>query len=103
MGYEGGVSGRPLPAVRRVGSRPTGPPGPGLPPLRRGRGTLGEPDRPGTEVLTRIAAGQSNRQIAQALALSEKTVETHVGSLLSKLEVTSRTAAAARAWALVLP
>ncbi len=51
------------------------------------------------EVLARIAAGQSNKQIAQTLAISERTVETHVGNLLEKLGVTSRTEAAVWVWA----
>jgi len=43
------------------------------------------------EVLRLVAAGASNREIAQALTLSESTVEKHVGALLRKLAVPSRT------------
>ncbi len=50
------------------------------------------------EVLMLIAAGQSNQQIAEALTVSERTVETHVGNLLGKLAVASRTAAATWVW-----
>ena len=46
------------------------------------------------EVLGLIAAGGSNRAIATELVLSEKTVHRHVSSILTKLGVSSRTAAA---------
>jgi DNA-binding NarL/FixJ family response regulator len=46
------------------------------------------------EVLELIANGRSNKQIALALDISEKTVKTHVGHLLAKLGVTDRTQAA---------
>lgn len=42
------------------------------------------------EVLVHIIKGMSNRGIAQALVLSENTVEKHVSSILSKFEVHSR-------------
>ncbi len=45
-------------------------------------------------MLRLLAMGQSNREIAQALSISEKTVKTHVSSILAKLNVTSRTQAA---------
>ncbi len=47
-----------------------------------------------TEVLRLIAKGLSNKEIAQALVIGEKTVKTHVSSILSKLNVSSRTQAA---------
>ncbi len=46
------------------------------------------------EVLRLIARGYSNQQIARELTLSEKTVKTHVSSILSKLGVEDRTQAA---------
>ncbi len=46
------------------------------------------------EVLTLLAGGKSNREIAAALYLSEKTVKNHVTNILSKLYVNSRTEAA---------
>ncbi len=46
------------------------------------------------EVLALVAAGSTNRQIAEALLLSQKTVERHVSNIFTKLDVTTRTAAA---------
>jgi len=49
------------------------------------------------EVLREIAAGHTNRAIAETLSISERTVEVHVLHILTKLGLQSRTAAAA--WA----
>ena len=49
------------------------------------------------EVLRRLAAGASNRDLAAALFLSEGTVKTHIHNLMGKLEVQSRTQAIAKA------
>ena len=46
------------------------------------------------EVLVLVAKGLSNRQIADALGMSERTARTHVSHILGKLGVTSRTQAA---------
>ena len=46
------------------------------------------------EVLARVARGLTNRQIADELAISEKTVSVHVSNLLGKLGLASRTQAA---------
>lgn len=42
------------------------------------------------EVLRAIGKGNSNRQIAAALFVSEETVKTHVGHILAKLQVDNR-------------
>ena len=47
------------------------------------------------EVLRMVAAGSSNARIAADLVLSEKTVARHLSNIFGKLNVTSRTAAAA--------
>jgi DNA-binding NarL/FixJ family response regulator/DNA-binding MarR family transcriptional regulator len=46
------------------------------------------------EVLTLVTRGLSNRAIAEALVISEKTAEVHVRNILSKLGLSSRTQAA---------
>jgi DNA-binding NarL/FixJ family response regulator len=50
-----------------------------------------------TEVLRLVARGLSNRMIGRELALSEKTVKTHVSAILAKLGVADRTQAALHA------
>jgi two-component system, NarL family, response regulator LiaR len=47
-----------------------------------------------TEVLMLLARGEANKQIARSLHIGEKTVKTHVSSVLRKLGVKSRTQAA---------
>jgi DNA-binding CsgD family transcriptional regulator len=47
------------------------------------------------EVAVFVAQGKSNRQIAEILVIGERTVETHVGNVLSKLGFTSRSQIAA--------
>jgi two-component system, NarL family, response regulator LiaR len=46
------------------------------------------------EVLSLVAQGMSNREIAAELVLSPKTVKTHVSNILSKLHLADRTQAA---------
>jgi DNA-binding NarL/FixJ family response regulator len=48
-----------------------------------------------TEVLRLVAAGRSNRDIAAELFITAKTASVHVSNILAKLNVTSRTEAAA--------
>jgi ATP/maltotriose-dependent transcriptional regulator MalT len=50
------------------------------------------------EVLRLVASGRSNMQIADQLVLSEKTVARHLSNIFTKLDVGSRTAAAAYAY-----
>jgi DNA-binding NarL/FixJ family response regulator len=50
------------------------------------------------EVLVLIARGNSNRQIADELVISEKTVASHLTHIFTKLGLTSRTAATAYAY-----
>jgi two-component system NarL family response regulator len=49
------------------------------------------------EVLQRMAAGKSNKEIGAELFISEGTVKTHVKSIFTKLDVVSRTEAVATA------
>jgi DNA-binding NarL/FixJ family response regulator len=51
------------------------------------------------QVLRRIAAGKTNKAIANELSLSERTIDRHVSNLLTKLAVPSRAAATAYAYA----
>jgi len=51
------------------------------------------------EVLRLVAAGRSNREIAAALVISEHTVARHLQNIFAKLNVPSRTAATAFAFA----
>lgn len=55
---------------------------------RHAYGGLTERER---EVALLVAHGRSNREIAAALVLTERTTKAHVGSILSKLGFTSRT------------
>jgi DNA-binding NarL/FixJ family response regulator len=50
------------------------------------------------EVLCLVATGRTNRSIAAELVLSEKTVARHVSNIFAKLDLSSRTAAAAYAY-----
>jgi NarL family two-component system response regulator LiaR len=46
------------------------------------------------EVLTELARGHSNKEIAKELSIGEETVKTHVSNILSKLHLADRTQAA---------
>jgi DNA-binding NarL/FixJ family response regulator len=58
---------------------------------RAGAATLTARER---EVLVAVAEGRSNREISRILSIGERTVQTHLSNVLSKLELTSRTQAA---------
>ena len=58
---------------------------------------LGDLTRREAEVLALLTEGLTNRQIAERLVVSEHTVHRHVTNLLRKLDLPSRTAAAAHA------
>lgn len=50
-----------------------------------------------TDVLRLVAVGKANKEIARELGIGEKTVKTHVSSVLGKLGLASRTQAALHA------
>jgi DNA-binding NarL/FixJ family response regulator len=50
-----------------------------------------------TEVLSLVAEGRSNGEIARELGISLKTVQNHVANILQKMQVSDRTQAALRA------
>lgn len=58
-----------------------------------GRVTPGGLTRREVEVLRALAGGATNRQVAQSIFISEKTVGRHLANIYAKLGVSSRTAA----------
>ena len=50
------------------------------------------------EVLGLVATGSTNKEVAETLFLSEKTVARHLSNIFTKLDISSRTAAAAYAF-----
>ena len=50
-----------------------------------------------TEVLRQVALGRSNKEIADALAIGDETVKTHLGNVFSKLQVENRAQAVVQA------
>jgi DNA-binding NarL/FixJ family response regulator len=70
--------------------------------LRRVRGELEQAQSPALtprehNVLSYLARGRSNKQIASTLNISERTVKFHVSSIITKLSAANRTDAVARA------
>ena len=51
-----------------------------------------------TELLSLVAAGHTNTQIARRLGVTEGTVRTHLENIYERLDVSSRTAAVTRAF-----
>lgn len=76
-------------ALRKVMEAAMGP--------RPGEAPARPPSPPGDlterelEVVALVAQGLSNREIAETFVLSEKTVKTHIGHILAKLELKDRT------------
>jgi len=64
--------------------------------MRRGRDrTEADPlSKREVEVLSALARGRSNKEIAKELSIGEETVKTHVSNILSKLHLADRTQAA---------
>jgi DNA-binding NarL/FixJ family response regulator len=50
------------------------------------------------QVLRLLASGKTNREIGEALFISEKTVARHVSNIFDKLDVSTRAAATACAY-----
>lgn len=63
-----------------------------------GAGVLDRLSEREREVLALLAAGRTNREIGSTLSISEHTVARHISNIFNKLEVSSRTAAAAIAF-----
>jgi DNA-binding NarL/FixJ family response regulator len=62
---------------------------------RKRAGSLSERE---VQVLKLVASGLTNRAIANKLRISEKTVARHLSNIFTKLDLPSRTAAAAYAY-----
>jgi DNA-binding CsgD family transcriptional regulator/tetratricopeptide (TPR) repeat protein len=62
----------------------------GIRPRTSGRSGVGSLTASERRVADLAASGQTNREIAQTLFVTEKTVETHLGRAFRKLDVTSR-------------
>ena len=74
------------------------PAAPVLTPRRVAMKALGGLTERERQVAALIASGSSNREIAHALVITERTVEAHITSILTKLDLRSRTEIAA--WAI---
>ncbi|WNM29113.1 response regulator transcription factor [Streptomyces sp. Li-HN-5-11] len=83
-----GITRRLIAEFSRMNGKPRAP-------LKERVGDLTERE---TEVLTLIAQGLSNAEIAEYLVVAEQTVKTHVGRILVKLGLRDRTQAAVFAY-----
>lgn len=61
---------------------------------RRDHDEVDQLSRREVDVLTALARGHSNKEIARELSIGEETVKTHVSNILSKLQLADRTQAA---------
>jgi non-specific serine/threonine protein kinase len=66
--------------------------------LQQGKQAFGGLTRREQEIAALIAKGKSNREIAAELFITVRTTKTHISSILTKLDLTSRTQIAV--WAL---
>ncbi len=66
--------------------------------LRKATGLPGGLTDREAEVLRLVASGRTNREVATGLLISEKTVARHLSNIFTKLDVSSRTEAAAYAF-----
>lgn len=78
-----------LEAVRTDTDKPTRPPA--TPPAEAADERTSELTPREHEVAALVAQGQSNREIAERLVISKRTVDTHVEHILAKLRVAART------------
>jgi DNA-binding NarL/FixJ family response regulator len=69
---------------------------------RSGAGSLGDLSPREREIAVLVAGGMSNREIAESLLISPKTVERHVTNVLSKVGLRNRTELATRVSASVV-
>lgn len=77
--------------IRSLANRPAAPAS-----VPGGDDVLGSLSAREGEVLRQLAAGLTDREIGEQLGISPRTVETHVGSILHKLNVRNRAEAARR-------
>jgi predicted ATPase/DNA-binding CsgD family transcriptional regulator len=82
--------------------RRVAPGGPSLPPASTDLGDVAGLTAREREVLRLLAGGRTNREIANALFVSPRTVQAHLASIFAKLGIHTRAAAVARAYELGL-
>lgn len=70
--------------------------------MKAPRSSATELSRRQLEVLRLVASGRTNREVAELLRLSQRTVDMHIRNVLSKFDCRNRTEATARAHALGL-
>lgn len=104
-GHRAPMAGPPVPAGPSQRSDPPGQAGPVTGPGAVVAGTpaagVAEADRQGSvlslrerEVLSLVAGGLANKQIARALGISDRTVKTHLANIFRNIGVADRTSAA---------